>query len=337
MMKKILYIGNKLSKHGSTTTIIETLGSLLTNEGYKVIYASDKKNQIYRMIDMIFKTILNASKVDYILIDTYSTSSFYYALLVSQLCRLLNKKYIPILHGGNLPNRIANSQFLSKLIFTNSYKNVAPSNYLLKAFISKGYSNVIFIPNTIDIENYAFIERNSIVPKLLWVRSFSAIYNPKMAIKVLAELKKEYPNAQLCMVGPDKENRIDECKLFAKELGVEVQFTGKLSKKEWIKISKDYNVFINTTHFDNTPVSVIEAMALGLPIVSTNVGGIPFLLTNNENALLVNDNDSNGMSLAIKELFSNTKLQNNIVCNARKLVENFDWSIVKQKWFEILK
>lgn len=336
-MMKILYIGNKLSKHGSSTTVIETLGTSLTNEGYKIIYASDKKNQIYRMIDMVLKTILNISKVDYVLIDTYSTSSFYYVLVVSQICRLYNKKYIPILHGGNLPNRVDNSQFLSKLIFSNSYKNIAPSYYLLNAFILKGYNNVIFIPNTIDIENYPFLKRKSIEPKLLWVRSFSSIYNPKMAIQVLAELKNEYPNAQLCMVGPDKDNRIEECRLFAKGLGVEVLFTGKLSKQEWIEISKDYNVFINTTHFDNTPVSIIEAMALGLPIVSTNVGGIPFLLTNNENALLVNDNDSNSMTLAIKGLFENQKSKEIIIYNARKLVETFDWSIVKQKWFEILK
>ena len=158
-----------------------------------------------------------------------------------------------------------------------------------------------------------------------------------MAITVFSELKKEFPNAKLCMVGPDKENLIEECKAFAKSLNVEVTFTGKLSKEEWIELSKNYSVFLNTTHFDNTPISVIEAMALGLPVVSTNVGGIPFLLEDKENALLVNDNDAQAMVDAIKLLLSDTNFTKNIVQNARNYVENFDWEKVKYKWFEILK
>ena len=337
MKKRILYIGNKLSKHGSTTTVIETLGDSLSKEGYILTYASDKKNQIHRMIDMIFTTIFNVYRVDYVLIDTYSTSSFYYALLVSQLCRLFHKKYIPVLHGGNLPTRIKDSPFLSQLIFKHSFKNVAPSAYLLESFLSKGYTNVQFIPNTIEIDKYPFLERKSIAPKLLWVRSFSSIYNPKLAIRVLFEIQKEFPAIQLCMVGPDAENLMEECKLYATELGVTVLFTGKLTKEEWIDLSKEYAVFINTAHFDNTPVSVIEAMALGLAVVSTNVGGIPFLLKNDVNALLVEDDNSEQMTQAITTILLHDDFRTILVGNARKMVETFDWHLVKHKWFEILK
>lgn len=336
-MKNLLYIGNKLSKHGNTTTVIETLGASLENEGYNVIYASNKKNQIIRLLDMVLTTLININKIDYVIIDTYSTFSFNYALIISQICRVFEKRYIPILHGGNLPNRLEKSKFLSQLIFNNSYKNVAPSNYLLDAFLSKGYSNIIHIPNTIELREYSFLNREFEAPKLLWVRSFAKIYNPKMAIKVLAELRKEYSEAVLCMVGPDKENLIEECKSYAKSLNVKVQFTGKLSKEEWIELSKEYNVFINTTHFDNTPVSVIEAMALGLPIVSTNVGGIPFLVNDKSSGLLVSDNDVEGMVNEIKFLFNDKELGNQLIINARKTVENFDWNVVKYNWFEILK
>lgn len=336
-MKNLLYIGNKLSKHGSTTTVIETLGPALANEGFNIVYASDKKNQFVRLVDMVFVTVFNIKKMDYVLIDTYSTFSFNYGVIISQICRLFNRKYIPILHGGNLPYRLEKSKFLSRLIFSNSYVNVAPSNYLVRAFSEKGFYNLVFIPNTIEIEVLKFSDRDFSTPKLLWVRSFSSIYNPKMAIKVFYELKKEFPNAELCMVGPDKENLLDECKSYAKSLNVDVQFTRKLSKEAWIELSNDYNIFINTTNFDNTPVSVIEAMALGLPVVSTNVGGIPFLLTNNENGLLVAIDDSEAMVEAIKALISSKKLQSKITINARKLVEEFDWNNVKQKWSEILK
>ncbi len=336
-MKKLLYIGNKLSIHGNTATSIETLGSFFEDEGYKVFYASSKKNIVLRFLDMLFSTIKYSRKVDYVLIDTYSTLNFWYAFAISQLCRFLNLKYIAKLHGGDLPNRLLKSPFFCDLIFKNAYKITAPSNYLLDAFKQKYHDNLIYIPNTIELKNYNFTEKMFLSPNLLWVRSFSKIYNPRMAIKVLFELKKEYPNAQLCMVGPDKENLIEDCKLYAKKLNVEVQFTGKLTKEEWIELSKEYNIFINTTHFDNTPVSVIEAMALGLPVVSTNVGGIPFLLENDKNAFLVNDNDVNTMVKAIQELLKNQDKTKDIVKNARLIVEDFDWSKVKSSWFEILK
>jgi glycosyltransferase involved in cell wall biosynthesis len=158
-----------------------------------------------------------------------------------------------------------------------------------------------------------------------------------MAIDVLENLKRSYPKAELCMIGPEKGMTIEELSNYAKLKKVNVTFTGKLSKSEWTKRSEKFDVFINTTHFDNTPVSVIEAMALGLPIVSTNVGGIPFLLKNNETALLVQDSAVDEMTQAIIELIENSELANQLSQNGRKLAEQFDWNSVKNQWKEILK
>jgi glycosyltransferase involved in cell wall biosynthesis len=336
MNKKILYIGNKLSEHGNTTTSIETLGSFLERENYILYYASSYKNKLLRMLDMIYSTIKFSRKCDYVLIDTYSTYNFWFALIVSQMCRVLKVKYIAKLHGGDLPKRLAKNPLFCDMIFYNAFKISAPSDYLLNAFYDRYSQNLEYIPNTIEVEKYTFSKRPFLIPRLFWVRSFSTIYNPKMAIKVLSDLKIQYPDAVLCMVGPDKENLIDDCKSYAKELNVEVKFTGKLSKEEWTALSKEYNVFINTTHFDNTPISVIEAMALGMPIISTNVGGIPFLINDKESGLLVNDNDSQAMIDAVKLIFNEEELRNKIIANARKKVEEFDWNVVKHKWFEIL-
>lgn len=334
----ILYIGNKLSKHGFNKTTIETLGLSFENEGYSVLYASDKKSFIFRVLDMMVTLIRNCKKIDYVLIDTYSTKAFWYSYIVSQLCRFLNLKYIPILHGGNLPNRLNRNPFLCKQLFNNAYKNIAPSDYLKSEFEAKGFENITYIPNTIEINHYVFKERMNFTPKLLWVRAFASIYNPKMAIDVLLELRKTYPEASLTMVGPDKDGSLIETKEYAEIKNVSVKFTGKLSKEEWWKIGEEHDVFISTTHFDNTPISVMEAMALGLAVVSTNVGGIPYMLTNNENAILVDDDDALGMSESIVQLILN--LDNNtekLVSNARKNVETKDWKQVKEQWFSLLK
>ncbi len=332
----MLYIGNKLSRHGVTPTTIETLGPLLEFEGFNVVYSSSQKNQILRLVAMLF-CVLKNSKVDAVLIDTYSTTNFWYAFLVSQLCRLLRLKYIPILHGGNLSSRLRTNPKLCGMVFNNSYQNVAPSLFLMEKFTDMGYQNLIHISNSIELQNYPFLERNEAKCNLLWVRSFAQIYNPIMAVEVFSLLKKKYPNATLCMVGPDKDGSLYEAKTRAKELNVEVEFPGKLSKKDWITMSKEYSIFINTTHFDNMPVSVMEAMSLGLAIVSTNVGGVPFLLKDEKNALLVPDGNVNEMAYAIFRLIEDPDFFKSIVKNARDKAKEFEWDEVKLKWIAILK
>ena len=336
-MKSLLYIGNKLSKHGLNKTTVETLGTSLEEEGYSVYTTSDKKSFIFRILDMIFTVIRLSQKIDCILIDTYSTKAFWYAFITSQLARVFKIPYIPILHGGNLPNRLEKHPFLCQLIFANAYKNVAPSPYLKSEFEKCGFVNVIYIPNTIEITNYTYKVRKEFQPKLLWVRAFASIYNPVMAVLVFDEIQKKYPNATLTMVGPDKDGSLAITKAKAKELGVNVTFTGQLAKEAWWQLAAEQDIFMNTTHFDNTPVSVMEAMALGLAVVSTNVGGLPFLLTHNKNALLVSDNDVAAMCAAIETTISNASETVVRVNEARDFVEKMDWKIIKRQWNSLLQ
>lgn len=336
-MENILYLGNKLSHHGFTKGVIETLGPQLEREDYSVSYAGTKKNIIFRMFEMLIAVFRNRKTVDYVLIDTYSSTAFWYAWLSAMFCRLFNIKYIHILHGGSLPDRLKRSKWFCDRIFMYSYANVAVSGYLKYYFEKAGYQ-AIMIPNNIDIAQYPFKRRTTLKPRLLWVRSFHRQYNPNMAADVLAMLLKDYADAELCMVGPDKDGSMQEFKNYCNQLGIteHVKVTGLLSKPEWLTLSEDYDIFINTTHVDNTPVSVIEAMALGLPVVSTNVGGLPFLLEDGQDALLVNKGDAEAMYKAVKDIIIDQALATEIAGNARAKAESFDWENVKEKWLKLL-
>ncbi|MFD0864119.1 glycosyltransferase family 4 protein [Sungkyunkwania multivorans] len=333
-MLKILYIGNNLQKKGRTTSTIDSLGKLLEAR-YKVYYASSINNKFFRLMHMLF-SVIKRRKVNVVLIDTYSTFNFYYAYLVSLFCRMLRLPYIPILHGGNLPNRILQSPKMSTAVFKNAVTNVSPSKYMLEAFENLGYDNVTYIPNNIELDHYQYRSRSEVQPKLLWVRSFSSIYNPTMAVEVLKILLDKGYEASLCMVGPEKDGSLEATKEKAKALGVEVTFTGKLTKEEWIKRSEDHDIFVNTTNFDNMPVSVIEAMALGLPVVSTKVGGIPFLLEDGKDAMLVAPHDKIAMAAAVEELVSRPDIVKSITGHARTKAETFDWQTIKNQWFKLL-
>ena len=162
MKKRILYVGNKLASKGATVTSIETLGVFLKNEGYKVTYTSEKKSKVLRLCDMLWTTFRLRKKTDIVLIDTYSTLNFYYAILVGQLCRICKIKYIPILRGGDLERRLKKGSRATKNYFNGSKYNLAPSYFLMTKFESYGYSKLIYIPNTIEIKNYPFLLRKEI-------------------------------------------------------------------------------------------------------------------------------------------------------------------------------
>ncbi len=336
-MKNLLYVGNKLVSEKTNITSIDTLGTLLSDEGYCVKYASDKSNKVFRLLHMLYTVMINRKSVDYVLIDTYSTLNFYYAFFVSQLCRIWKLKYIPILHGGDLPNRILKSPKKSKLIFENAYRNVSPSFYIKENFENTGYTNIEYIPNTLEIAKYPFKKRENLESKLLWVRSFKEIYNPLMAIKVAKRLLDSTIATSLCMVGPTGDDTFSLASGLAQELDVQVKFTGKLSREDWIELSSNYDVFINTSNFDNMPVSLIEAMALGLPVITTNVGGIPSIVSNGENAILIQSNDDNAMAMAIVDLIQDSEKAKRLSRNGRIHAENYDWNVVKEKWKSLLK
>ncbi|MBR9758041.1 MAG: glycosyltransferase family 4 protein [Algicola sp.] len=338
MLKNILYIGNKLSSPKSNVSSISTLGPLLEQEHYTVYYASAKVNKLARLFDMVRQVVLLRHRVDVVLIDTYSTWNFYYALVVSQLCRLFGLRYILSLNGGNLPYRLQKSPKWSNLLFKPAYRMVSPSLYLKTQFKQYGYPEVTYIPNNLLLAQYPFQEKTYHTVKLLWVRSFSKIYNPSMAVRVLKQLLDDGVAASLCMVGPDTgDGSLQDTKALAELLGVRVTFTGKLSKPEWIALAQDHNMFINTTNFDNAPVSVIEAMALGLAVVSTNVGGMPYLITHGQEGVLVPPEAPEAMANAIKTLATQTAKTKAMAVSARKKVERFDWPVVKTQWFALLQ
>lgn len=335
----LLYIGNDLTANSQYQSTMATLSALFEKDGYKVVSASGIRNKFLRFLDMLWAVFQYRNKADYILIDTFSTTNFYYALATSQLARIFHKKYISILHGGNLPERLDKSPLLSQMIFRHAYANVAPSGYLQYEFAQRGYTTV-FIPNVLNAEDYLFTQRKTLQPRLLWVRAFAHLYHPGMAIRVLQALKETYPQAVLCMVGPDKgDGSFQDTQKLAEALNLKdsVIFTGVLPKEQWHALSLDYDVFINTTTIDNTPVSVMEAMALGLPVVSTRVGGLPYLLSDGEDGLLVDSGDVKAMTQAIHKLITYPELRHTITTNARKKVESFDWRVVREKWEDLLR
>jgi len=141
------------------------------------------------------------------------------------------------------------------------------------------------------------------------------------------------------MLGPDKgDGSLETALRTARELNVagKVSALGAIPKSSVPTALNDGDIFLNTTNIDNTPISVLEAMACGLCVVSTNVGGIPYLLDHNHDALLVAPDDPVSMAAAVRRILTEPGLAERLSRNARLKVEQFDWPIIISKWESLL-
>src|SRR5262249_28011321 len=143
----------------------------------------------------------------------------------------------------------------------------------------------------------------------------------------------------LTMVGPDRHDgskrRTDR---LIEELGCTQRVTlpGRASKAMVPGWLAGNDIFLNTAEIDNTPVSVLEAMACGLCIVSTDVGGIPHLRQHERDALLVPRGDVGAMAQAVRRLMTDSALATQTSTAARRKAEQFDWSVVLPQWEHLL-
>ena len=333
----ILLIGNLLSRHGLNPTAIEDL-ALSLSEKYTIVTASDKLNSLHRLWDMICCIMKHRKSCKLIIVDVFGTKAILFSISVILVAKIYKIPYIPVLRGGSLGERYKKNPRIFNFLLTDARTIISPSEYLQKSFQNNSFP-ITVIPNYIDLEKYSFKSRKKIKPHLLWVRSIHNIYNPLMAVHVLDEIKKKYPDARLCMVGPVKDNRVmEQLKILISRLDLQdhVLFSGQLSKIEWTALSKDYDIFINTTDYDNNPVTLLESMALGLPIVSTNVGGVPYLIDDKVTGLLVEAKKSEQMVEKINELISGKIDGYQIARNAREAVSHYDKNEIIKQWCQTI-
>ena len=334
-MNKVLYLGNKFYHYKRVNSVLETLEPLFS-EFCNIKTASDKKNQVLRFLHMVFYFFRYGLKADKIIIDVYSTKAFYFAYIFAKFSLFFNKKYILFLHGGNLPDRFHRSPFMTKAIFKRAYRIIAPSFYLQSFFQDKGFK-VIRIPNIIELVKYSFKLRKKVEPRLLALRGFGKPYNPLMTLKAVNELKIFIPDIQLLMMGNKEDYHYKEVINFIEKNHLQniVTIQPKCTREEWVVLSQDYDIMISNPVIDNTPVSLIEGMALGMCIITTNVGGIPNLVSENE-CLLLESNDVAALTQGILYLIRQPDYACQLSINGRKKAEEFDWKIIKEKWMEVL-
>lgn len=171
-------------------------------------------------------------------------------------------------------------------------------------------------------------------PSVLNVARLDAQKNHKRLIESFAIVSRQFPDAKLVIVGDGELQEALENQTKEAGLSEKVLFEGL--QDDIPKYIKDADVFCLSSDFEGMPMTLIEAMAAGMPIVSTNVGGVPDMLTNERSAILTGL-DAAELADAVIRLLSNKDLRERIGKNAFKASQRFSHRHMAQKYISIYK
>ncbi|MBI1357000.1 MAG: glycosyltransferase [Acidobacteria bacterium] len=336
-MTSALILGPHLSGRGDSVKVCEELAERLRGEGWPIRTASHYAGGLARTADAVASVLRWRGSYRVAHVDVYSGRAFLWAEAVCLALEAVRKPFVLTLHGGALPELARRQPRRVRRLLGRAAAVTAPSSYLLGA-LGPAAGRAELIPNAIDLARYPFWLRARPAPRLIWLRAFHDLYNSVLAVETLARLKADFPQATLRMIGPDRgDGALLRCRTQTRRLSLEdaVAFEGPAPKLDVPARLAQGDIFLNTSSVDNTPVSVIEAMACGLCIVSTRVGGIPDLLEDGSDALLTSG-DPAQMAAAVRRILSEPGLAERLSANARRKAEALDWSAVLPRWQELL-
>lgn len=329
----VLFVGNFLSGLGGRRAICEDLIDRLRSREWRVASSSSRNAKLLRLADVVGTCFTRASSNSIAHVDVFSGQAFFLAEAACWALRQRNCPYILTLRGGNLPAFAQRWPKRVRSLLRSAAVVTAPSGYLIEA-LREFRPDILLLPNAIDISTYSYRLRDGAAPKLIWVRSFDRTYNPAMAPEVLAELTSQFPDVHLTMVGPDKDGSLAVTKQAAEKFNVtaRIEFIPGVAKREVPQCINRGDIFLNTTNIDNMPVTVVEAMACGACVVSTNAGGVPYLVKDGRTGLLVPPREPKAMADAIARVLTDKALARTLSSEGRREAEQLDWTVILPQW-----
>jgi glycosyltransferase involved in cell wall biosynthesis len=209
-----------------------------------------------------------------------------------------------------------------------------PSGYLVKVFGEFGLP-AISIANFVPIERLPYRQRDELRPLFLSNRNLEPLYNVQCTIRAFARVQKEFPDARLTVAGDGAER--EQLVALVEQLGARnVSFIGRVSPDDMGELYNSADIYLNSPNIDNMPGSIIEAFACGIPVVSTNAGGIPFVVENEANGLLVACNDHDAMAAASIRLLREPAFARTLAdAGRRRCEEQYVWPAVRRQWEQL--
>lgn len=264
-------------------------------------------------------------------------SASYWSFLLAPVpamavARALNKRVIMHYHSGEADDHLSNWGALVHPWLRLAHEIVVPSEYLRTVFARHGYQARV-IPNVVDLSRFGYRDRTPLRPRVLSTRNLEPGYRVDVILEAFARFRVQEPAATLIVAGyGSQQSRL--CALAAALAGDAIRFVGKVEPEAMPSLYAEADLFVNASVVDNQPVSIIEALAAGLPVVSTPTGDIRFMVKHGETGLLVPPDDPSALADALALLWREPDRALNMARRARQDVVKYTWPAVRDRWAE---
>ncbi|MCW5632292.1 MAG: glycosyltransferase family 4 protein [Rubrivivax sp.] len=244
---------------------------------------------------------------------------------------------VPVLvnyRGGEAAAFLQRSRRLVRFTMRRAACVAVPSGFLQQVFAQHGMHCEV-LPNIVDLARFRPAEGGPPgAPHLLVARNLEPLYDNATALRAFAVVRARHPAARMTIAGTGPEQ--GALGQLARELGVHdaVRFAGRVERDTMAELLRASRVAINPSLADNMPNSVLEALASGVPVVSTAVGGVPFVVADGETALLVPPGDAHAMAAAVHRLLADPPLAVRLAAAGLAEVQRYTWARVAPRLAE---
>jgi L-malate glycosyltransferase len=272
----------------------------------------------------------------YDVIHIFSASYYSYLLgpaLAILASRLFSKKCILNYRSGEAEDHLSRWRLTAKPIMRLADVIVTPSGYLVDVFARFGLT-ARAIYNIVELDRFNYRERRPLRPVFLVSRLLEPLYNVACVLRAFEIIQNRFPQASLTVAAdgwlrPSLEQLARDLKLN------NVEFVGFVPFEKMPEIYDAADVYLTATDLDNMPSSITECMASGVPIVTTDAGGIPYIVKHEETCLMIPRNDHKAMAASAFRLLDDNDLAVNITRRAREASRKFTWEAVKNEWVKL--
>ena len=273
--------------------------------------------------------------IDVAHIFSASYSSFLLAPLPAWLtARRRGKRTLINYHSGECRDHLQRSS-TARRVLKKTDQLVVPSGYLVDVLGEFGLSAQA-IPNVVDLAQFPFRRRRPLRPHLVCTRGFHPYYCVDVVVRAFAEVQRTFPDAQLDLVGGGpQETEVRDLVNSMKLAGV--TFKGVAPHHGIGRFYDEADIFINASRIDNMPISVLEAFSAGTPVVSTNAGGIPYLVEHGRTGLLSPVGDAAALAHNVIRVLQDSELAEWLVTNALHELQRYCWPAVREQWLNVYR
>jgi L-malate glycosyltransferase len=210
---------------------------------------------------------------------------------------------------------------------------VVPSGYLVDVFA--GFDlRAESIYNFVDTSRFRFRRRAPLRPVFLSNRNHEPLYNVGCVLRAFAIIQRQVEAARLIVAGDGSQRAALE--RLARSLGLRnIEFTGRIAPERMPGLYDAADIYLNSPNIDNMPGSVIEAFASGLPVVTTDAGGIPYIVSQGETGILVRRDDHEAMAGRAISLLEDEATAQQIIARARAECRKYEWQAVRLEWLKL--